>query len=184
LDEIPDEVTFLPWECELTHDTLHVMRVQYLEGNLEYGTRTGDQEFTFFNTPALASLSGYQLVITLFSLEKSSIFDVSFFNTNGFRVFDEHGLTEMWGDGEAWKKAGLGKASLFRVSGHGWTKESPLSFTMCSNYFSWMITTDWDCVEVISANEPQVTMVKAIEGVAGPVPDDPIESLFYPPTKH
>ena len=182
MDDVPEEITFLRWECELENDSLQVMRVQYLEGGLEFGTRTGDDELTSYSNPPLIDLKGSKLVVTVFSLEKSAIFDVSFFGTNGFRVLDEGGLTDIWCHYDKKKAVGLGDASLFRLSGHGWSKESFLSFF--NNPFSWMISTSWDCVEVISANEPQVTLVKEIAGTKGSVPKDLIESLFDPTTIH
>jgi hypothetical protein len=182
MNDIPDEVTFLPWDCELTNDTLHVMRVQYLEGDLEYGTRTGDNEFTFYASPARVDLNKQKLVVTVFSQEKSAVFDLSFFDTFGFRVLDECGLTEIWNEYDKKRAVGLGGARLFRISGHSWSKESVLSFL--PSPYSWMISTDWDCVEVISMNEPQIERIDEVTGVKGPVPDDPIDSFFNPPTKH
>jgi hypothetical protein len=78
-----------------------------------------------------------------------------FQQVSAFRVLDEHGLMEFWG--ETTRQGGMPAQSTFRVRNHGWTKESMLSF-LPTDGWSYVVATDFDCVEIVSANPPLVTL--------------------------
>jgi hypothetical protein len=159
-------VTFEPWDSDISDDDLHVMQVQYLRGELQFGIRTGDDEWTTYTRPATLDLPS-DLRILLFNVTRESVYTIDFYGVSAFRVLDEHGLLEIWNAGQRPNRA------LFRVGGHGWTKESELSFFMPGQSFSWMIATSNDCVEVISYNIPKISCVESVIGEVGEVPAHP-----------
>lgn len=172
------EIEFEAWDSEISDDELHVMQVQYLRGELQFGARTGDNEWTSYRRPAATDLPS-DLRILLFSVTKESVYTVDFYGVSAFRVLDEHGLVEIWNAGQRPNSA------MFRVGGHGWTKESELSFLMAGQTYSWMIVTENDCVEVISGNIPKISFLEKVQGDVGEVPAPPdIAELLNPSTRH
>jgi hypothetical protein len=173
-----NEIEFELWESDISDDDLHIMQVQYLRGELSFGTRIGEDEWTSYNRAATTNLPS-DLRILLFSVTKESIYTVDFYGVNAFRVLDEHGLLEIWNAGQR------PNGALFRVGGHGWTKESELSFFMAGQTHSWMIATNNDCVEVVSINVPKVSFVEKLIGEVGEVPAHPdIADILSPNTRH
>lgn len=81
----------------------------------------------------------------------------TFHDARAFRVLDEGGLLELW---EASSKNPRPAQSTFRVRGHMWQSESPLAWIhgTAEPYFSYMIATDWDCLEVVSFDPPDIRL--------------------------
>lgn len=79
---------------------------------------------------------------------------VSFEAASAFRVLDEHGLQELWEKTSEF--GGRPGASTFRVRNHSWTKESPITF-LASEGWSYVVATDFDCIEIVSAEAPLIT---------------------------
>jgi hypothetical protein len=161
-----DVITFESWDSEISDGDLHILQVQYLRGDLQFGIRTADDKWTTYSRPASTSLPS-DLRILLFNVTNESVYVVDFDGVSAFRVLDEHGLLEIWNAGERPNR------SLFRVGGHSWTKESELSFFMSGQTYSWMIATGNDCVEVISFNTPHISFLEKIVGEVGEVPAHP-----------
>jgi hypothetical protein len=71
------------------------------------------------------------------------------------RLLDEGGLLEFW---EKTKELGgrPGKTT-FRVRNHAWTDESFVSFLATNDGWSFVIASDNECLEVLSANPPTIT---------------------------
>ena len=74
-----------------------------------------------------------------------------------FRVLDERGLLELW---HASSKTPRPSQTTFMVRGHTWQQESPLEWiSNCDEpYFSYMIATSDDCLEVIAPASPEIKM--------------------------
>ena len=74
-----------------------------------------------------------------------------------FRVLDERGLTELW---SASSKTPRPAQTTFMVRGHTWQLESPLEWLWnCDEpYFSYMVATSDDCLEVIAPAPPEIKM--------------------------
>jgi len=99
------------------------------------------------------------LEATFISREKMAGVVFSFDDVSGFRVLDEHGLDELW---NASKSTPRPVSTTFKVKGHLWQTESELSWIMKSCEFSYMIATNWDCLEVITNSEPSTKIIPAI----------------------
>ncbi|WP_440056538.1 hypothetical protein ACSLBF_20750 (plasmid) [Pseudoalteromonas sp. T1lg65] len=107
-----------------------------------------------------AKHEGHELVARVFHEESQTIFELLFESVNGFRCLDEHGLTEIWNNDRP-------KLNTFKVKGHGWHKESPLTFFMGNDdEWSHLIVTADECLEVICSEAPNVKEIGKIEAVA------------------
>ena len=98
------------------------------------------------------------LSAVFFSSEKNREVRFTFFDARAFRVVDEGGLLELWA---ASKETPRPAESTFRVRGHAWQAESPLAWIHGSDQsgFSYIVATDWDCLEVIVQDPPTVEML-------------------------
>lgn len=79
---------------------------------------------------------------------------MSFDTVSAFRVLDEHGLTQLWE-----KTAELGGRpgqTTFKVRNHLWTEESLISFLGAQDGWSFVIASDWDCVEIVALTPPTI----------------------------
>ncbi|WP_341711139.1 hypothetical protein [Erythrobacter sp.] len=79
----------------------------------------------------------------------------TFSDVRAFRVVDEGGLLQLWA---ASKSNPRPAQTTFCVRGHQWQSESPLAWLHGTDkpYFSYMIATDWDCLEVVAFDPPEV----------------------------
>jgi len=97
----------------------------------------------------------HTLTATFSSHQQQSEVAFIFSNARAFRVLDEGGLLELW---QAFKEKPRPAQSTFRVRGHQWQSESPLAWILGADepYFSYMIATDWDCLEVVAFDPPEI----------------------------
>jgi len=96
------------------------------------------------------------LIVTVFHIDTESVFEIIFDDVGAYRLLDEHGLTELWESGKV-------KSNCFKVKEHGWSQESPLSFFMHSkDGWSYLISTEDECVEVVSTSEPQIVLKQKV----------------------
>lgn len=173
-----EELTFQEWKTLFADDELVIMQVNYLSGELNTSRRTKDDKWITYTKSALYEDSN-DLSITLFSFEKEAIYQVNFHRILAYRLLDEHGLCELWSAGDR------PITSTFRVGGHGWSKESELSFIMAGTNYSYVIATYFDCVEIISSQEPEIKLVEKIVPISGEVPAYPdFSDLVDPQTRH
>ena len=156
-------VFFEPWFTDYADDDLHVLQVSYLNGGLDATKLLEDGRYGHFEVqpdrPAVA-----ELTIKLFSYSKSEVFEILFPDTIAHRILDEHSLAELW-------PLARPNHAMFRVGGHGWTVESPVSFAL-GDEKSWMIVTDWDCVEVVATTAPIVRKIGPVARAIVDQPDD------------
>ena len=100
-----------------------------------------------------------ELIARVFHESSESLFEVVYESVNGFRILDEHGLTEIWNDSPP-------KANTFKVKNHGWHKESPLTFFMGNdNEWSHLIATDEECLEVVCHDSPEIRYLGKVPAV-------------------
>ncbi len=92
------------------------------------------------------------------------IHSIAFPYVSAFRVLDEHGLLELWRMTET--LGGRPARTTFKVRNNSWCRESVISF-LPSDGWSYVLATEGDCIEIVSATEPSITLVKPAP------PDDP-----------
>ncbi|TMP30632.1 hypothetical protein [Pseudoalteromonas rubra] len=107
-----------------------------------------------------AKHESHELVARVFHEESQTIYELLFESVNGFRCLDEHGLTEIWSNNRP-------TLNTFKIKGHGWHKESPLTFFMGNDgEWSHLIVTADECLEVICSASPIVKEIGKAEAVA------------------
>ena len=113
------------------------------------------------NLVSLSLTNERTLTATFVSKQKQAEVTFTFLDARAFRVVDEGGLLELWG---ASKDNPRPAQTTFRVRGHLWQSESPLAWIHGTSepYFSYMIATDWDCLEVVSFEPPEVNVASSI----------------------
>jgi hypothetical protein len=153
--EQPNIIEFAPWPTDVENDYLTLVGLRYgghaainfvkddhtIELTLDYADSERGLEATFISREKMAGVVFY-------------LNDVS-----GFRVLDAHGLVDLW---NASKNTPRPAATTFRVKGHLWQTESELLWIMRGCEFSYMVATDWDCLEVITDCEPSVKIIPAV----------------------
>lgn len=98
-----------------------------------------------------------ELLVRVQCLVTKNIYQVHFDNVGAFRVLDEHGLQEIISF--PFHKGIKSTFPALKVRKHGWSTESPLSFFMGTDEgWSYMIMTGWDCVEVLTRDEPVIVL--------------------------
>ena len=99
----------------------------------------------------------HELVARVFHEESQTIYELLFESVNGFRCLDEHGLTEVWSEQRP-------KFNTFKIRGHGWHKESPLTFFIGNDdEWSHLIVTSDECLEVVCLESPIVKVIGKAE---------------------
>ena len=99
----------------------------------------------------------HELVARVFHEESQTIYELLFESVNGFRCLDEHGLTEVWSEQRP-------KFNTFKIRGHGWHKESPLTFFIGNDgEWSHLIVTSDECLEVVCRESPIVKVIGKAE---------------------
>lgn len=81
-------------------------------------------------------------------------YQIAFSYVSAFRVLDEGGLLELWN--KTTEFGGRPARTSFRVRGHLWTKESPLSFLQSAGW-SYFICSHLNCVEIVTTESPTIT---------------------------
>ena len=104
-----------------------------------------------------AKHENHELVARVFHEESQTIYELLFESVNGFRCLDEHGLTEVWSEKRP-------KFNTFKIRGHGWHKESPLTFFIGNDgEWSHLIVTSDECLEVVCRESPIVKVIGKAE---------------------
>lgn len=157
--DVPDNqsgtVEFAPWPTEVQNDNLAFVGIRY-GGYAQVNHRDDEQGIELTLDYARQDCC---LEATFISREKKTGVVFSFDGVSAFRVLDEHGLTELW---VASAREARPASTTFKVKGHGWQRESELSWIMGGCEFSYMIATSCDCLEVITDREPTISYVPAV----------------------
>ncbi|GGJ62991.1 hypothetical protein CDQ92_11710 [Sphingopyxis bauzanensis] len=141
------DVSFEAWPTDCADDDLHILRLSYLDGGLSATKLMEDGRYRRFSVNS-DTTSDIALSVKILSYSKAEVFELLFPSVVAYRVLDEHSLTELW-------SLERPNHAMFRVKGHRWTQESPISFAFADDR-SWMIVTDWDCVEVLTTEPPVI----------------------------
>lgn len=156
LESMPGAIQFEAWPTPVENDQLHLV-------SLRYGSAAKEvhivEDGIALRLPEYDALETDDLEATFLSREKRAVVVFTFSNVSAFRVLDEHGLTELW---QASSTQPRPAKTTFRVTGHKWQEESFLSWVMASCEFSFMIATDWECLEVVSNFEPTIELRSAV----------------------
>ena len=125
---------FSRWETPFEHAKVWVRDVVYDEGALSFRVKVWLSE-------------------TGASLDPELAYSVTFAEVSAFRVLDEGGLPDFWTQAPD----GGQRATSFRVRNHRWAMESSLSFFHGTDEgWSYVISTDAECIEVLSRNAPVI----------------------------
>lgn len=95
-----------------------------------------------------------ELVVRVHVREAGVTYRVVFPTIAAMRLLDEGGLLDFWQQTE--RLGGRPGRTCFRVRHHAWTRESPVSF-LASDGWSFVIASEDDCLEVVSASAPTIT---------------------------
>lgn len=142
-------VEFADWSTPFRHGNIHIISVEYGTGPHEVVYREPDKTYRLNSdqpedAPALKA--------KILDTESNLLYEIAFPSILAFRVLDEHGLMELWG-ADTYEPKKLG--ATFLVRKHLWPKESPVTFTCgMDGEWSYMIATDDDCLEIVSAAVP------------------------------
>lgn len=99
----------------------------------------------------------YKLIARVFHEDSQTIFELFFESVNGFRCLDEHGLTEIWSSNRP-------HLNTFKLKGHAWHKESPLTFFMGNDgEWSYLLVTSDECLEVVCSEMPVIKEFGKVE---------------------
>ena len=141
---------FEGWQTPFTGGKVFLVDLSWGRENWELTTSDGKK----YQVAGDSKHRNNDLIARIFHKESESLFEVHYDWVSGFRCLDEHGLDELWGS----RSKGLG--CTFRVKGHGWHRESPLTFFM-GNKGEWshMIVTQDDCLEVVCADTPMIRLI-------------------------
>ena len=154
-------IEFSPWNTPFREGDLHIVSVEY--GTGPYSVTYHDPKRTYSlnegrpaDTPAL--------IARILDTKSETLYALSFKTITGYRVLDEHGLTEIWGE-ESYNFKQLG--GTFMVRGHSWHTESPITFLFgMKGEWSYLVATMDECLEVVSASEPIIETVGRLESRA------------------
>ncbi|SON53319.1 hypothetical protein [Vibrio tapetis] len=148
---------FSRWETLINEGDISVLSVVY--GCQNWYLSGQDTRYEYRD---LRFSDEIQLTVTVFHEMTESVYEIQFRQIGGHRVLDEHGLLEMWGSKNP-------KDNCFKVRGHQWTHESPLSFELNTvGGWSYVIASDWDCVEVLTHEDPTVVLVERLTNLKRP----------------
>ena len=84
-------------------------------------------------------------------------------DARAFRVLDEGGLIELWGETAA--QGGRPGMSTFGVTGHAWSEESFIEFQFGDGW-SYVVATSDDCLEIVAADPPDVSRLTTLRPTA------------------
>ena len=97
------------------------------------------------------------LIVRVFHEETEALYEVAYETVNAYRLLDEHGLLYLWSSEQP-------KKNTFKIKGHPWHEESPLSFAMGNDQeWSHILVTNDECLEVICRESPRISKVKNVQ---------------------
>jgi len=104
-----------------------------------------------------------ELKVQIKNIKTDIIYSVICEYISGFRILDEEGLSEVWTHPDySLEKMG----HTIKIKDNLWSKESPLSFFHASNDgWSYLITTDNECLEIISEKIPIIKNISSLSNV-------------------
>ena len=145
--DAPGGVQFAPWDTPVANDDLTLV-------SLKYGLSPSRVEYRDF-APAMTDEEPrpHELEAVFLSREKLAAVVFGFNDVWAFRVLDEAGLVELW---SASAQIPRPSNSTFMVRGHAWQKESELLWFHGESQYSFMVATDFHCLEVVTSTQPSI----------------------------
>ena len=145
-------IEFAPWSTLVENDDLHLVSLRFDRATqrIDFVSEGFGLELPGRNDKKVGALEAVFL-----SREKRAAVVFSFDDVSAFRVLDEHGLVDMW---EASGRTARPAHTTFKVKGHKWQEESFLSWFMRDCEYSFVVATEWDCLEVVAGAEPNVEL--------------------------
>ncbi|MBX3582547.1 MAG: hypothetical protein KF810_11670 [Rhizobiaceae bacterium] len=131
---------------------------QFGSGRFEFGEWTTpftDAEVEILEVAYAANeQDGSDLVARIHARDTNTIYRLVFPTIAAMRLLDEGGLLQFWQ--KTSELGGRPGRTTFRVRNHAWTRESVVSF-LASDGWSFVIASENDCLEVVSATVPTIT---------------------------
>lgn len=160
------DVEFESWVTPFTDSALTILEVRAGGGSLRIADPATGRTIEI---PSSGGPGDGELLVRVFDAETASVYRLLFSSVAAFRMLDENSLLELWAATKG--PEGRPGKSTFRVRGHMWSRESELAFFLgSSGGWSYLIATDWDCVEVVCPEPPVVEferLIVATESSAG-----------------
>lgn len=151
------EVEFECWATPFADGDLTVLEVRTGGGSLSIS----DPTVGVVEIPSAGGPGDTNLLVRVFDWQSASVYRLLFSSVAAFRMLDENSLLELWTATE--KFGGRPGKSTFRVRGHAWTHESALAFIQGTrDGWSYVVATDWDCVEVVCPEPPDIEFEQLI----------------------
>ncbi|SDD83039.1 hypothetical protein SAMN04488071_1410 [Kordiimonas lacus] len=156
MTEQPPLVEFERWETPFEFSDTVIFDVQYGNGGFYLYLAEGQKLWDL----APSNEKNYDsLTIRLFCPDDQTVYRIEFDQIGAHRVLDEGGLLQLWSSDERRKIRNKSDKPpmTFRVRGHGWSEESPVSFIhSTTDGWSFVISSSITCVEVLSFNPPEI----------------------------
>ena len=143
---------FDTWATPFSEGEIHIV-------DLHWGARDWWIEYADgkrYETKAPFESENEALLVSIFHRESETVYLVTFEYPIAFRLLDEHGLVEVWAEKQT-------PANCLKVKGHGWSKESAISFAMGEDGWSHIIATGDECVEVVCSASPKVELKERLK---------------------
>ena len=148
------EIEFSDWATPFQKGNLHIVEIRYGNGGFKIQDRDGNVSY---EKNSGLEHGQFDLSVRVFSSTDGTLYLVKFVDVAAFRMMDEHGLTEMLA------APGFPELRTFRVKNHHWFKESPLVWHMASQHWSYMLSTNDECLEVVGYEEPTIEIEEILE---------------------
>lgn len=144
----PGRFEFGEWTTPFTDAAVEIVEVAYAS------RRTLPAHTCAHAASILRKHDGSDLVARVHARDTNTTYRLVFPAIAAMRLLDEGGLLEFWE--KTTELGGRPGRTTFRVRNHAWTRESVVSF-LASDGWSFVIASDDECLEVVSATFPTIT---------------------------
>jgi len=141
---------FEQWATPFTNAAVEILEVVYSPNR----PWPEDARPHYRSNSLLRTHNDADLVARIYVYESKNIYRVTFNSISAMRLLDEGGLLEFWLKTE--ELGGRPGQTTFRVRNHGWAEESLISFLETDGW-SFVIASENECLEVVSAETPEIT---------------------------
>ncbi len=143
------EFEFQEWTTPFTNSGVEILEVAYAPKRA-----SSTDAFPHDVNTLMRENDSNDLVARIYVYDSGNIYRLVFPQIRGMRLLDEGGLLEFWE--KTSELGGRPGRTTFRVRNHAWTRESVVSF-LESDGWSFVIASDNECLEVLSATAPIIT---------------------------
>tara|TARA_A200000159_G_scaffold160554_1_gene180890 strand:- start:43 stop:537 length:495 start_codon:yes stop_codon:yes gene_type:complete len=152
IGKLGSKMEFETWESPFEEGTAWIIDVSWSIDKWSL-TKSSGAKVEILGNPKHKDID---LIARVFHEETEALYELAFETVNAYRLLDEHGLLYLWSSERP-------KKNTFKLKGHPWHKESPLSFAMGNNQeWSHMLVTNDECLEVICSESPKITKVENV----------------------